>query len=73
MNSILNDEIKNKSIKKHKKQYESTWINLSDTWPKLWDHDKLIENKSKQLWNLFPNQFNVKWWNKKKSIKKTKE
>jgi len=63
MNSIVNDEIKKNQLRKYKKQFESTWINLSDTWPKLWDYDKLIENKSKQLWNLFPNQFNVKWWN----------
>ena len=49
----------------------STWVNISNLWPELWDYNNPIENKLKQI--IKSNSQSTQYWRiklKKKSIKK---
>jgi hypothetical protein len=48
---MLKNEIKKKSIKKHKKP-KSGQVRPLNSWYELWDHDNLIESKQKKQLEL---------------------
>jgi ABC-type thiamine transport system substrate-binding protein len=59
LHTLLKDKIRKKnSIKK--RHNKIILVNPQNSWPGLWNQDKFIENKPKQLWSLIPNQLNVK-------------